>query len=103
MKAEKRDFSTFMLNLIDFMSFGFGLYRNGVCDERIKNEYKLVNDSEIYGITKKKASEILGISVRQFDRYVKQGKILKGKKFRNKTLLYWDENYIRHIKTSISS
>lgn len=103
MKSSENSFKTFMLNLIDFLSFGFGLYRKGVCDERIKNEYKLVNDSEIYGITKREASNILGISVRQFDRYVKQGKILKGKKFRNKTSLYWDENYIRHLKTPLSS
>lgn len=73
---------------------------NGTCDKPIKNGFMIADDCKIYGINKQQASEILGISVRQFDRYVKQGKILKGKKFRNKTTLFWNESYIRHIKTT---
>ena len=90
-------------NVIKFLRFGFKIYESGVCDKPIENEFKVVDSREIYGITKTEASDILGISVRQFDRYVAKGKIQKGRKFRNKTALYWDESYIRHIKTSIVS
>lgn len=97
MKAEKRDFSTFMLNLIDFMSFGFGLYRKGVCDERIKNEYKLVENCETRGYTKKEASKMLNISDRQFDRRIRKGEIPKGRKYKGFTELFWDKDTIDNM------
>lgn len=88
-------------NILKFLTFGLKIYSEGVCDEPIKNDFKLVDDREIYGITKQEAANILGISVRQFDRDIKAGKIPKGKKFRNKTNLFWDENQIRHLSTSL--
>lgn len=88
-------------NILKFVTFGLKMYSEGVCDAPIKNEFKLAEDREIYGITKQEASDILGISVRQFDRDIKAGKIPKGRKFRNKTNLFWDENEIRHLKTSV--
>lgn len=86
-------------NILKYLTFGFKLYESGVCDEPIKNDFKLADDREIYGITKQEAANILGISVRQFDRDIKAGKIPKGRKFRNKTNLFWDENEIRHLLT----
>lgn len=87
-------------NVLKFLTFGLKMYSDGVCDKPIENEFKLVDEREIYGITKQEASEILGISVRQFDRNIKAGKIPAGRKYRNKIKLYWDENQIRHLKTS---
>lgn len=81
-------------NIIDFLSFGIRLYRNGVCDERIKNDYKLLQNSETKGYTKKEASKMLNISERQFDRRVKKGEIPEGKKYRGYTELFWDRKTI---------
>lgn len=80
--------------MLDYLTFGFKLYINGVCDEPIKNEYKLANSREMYGYTKKEASDLLGISVRQFDRKIRSGKIHNGRKIRGITTLYWDKEYI---------
>ena len=87
-------------NILKYLTFGFKLYEQGTCDAPIKNDFKLADDREIYGINKQEAANILGISVRQFDRDIKAGKIPKGRKFRNKTNLFWDENEIRHLSTS---
>jgi len=95
------DFKIFMRNTIKFLTFGFKMYEQGVCDKPIEGDFKLVDSREMYGLTKREASDLLGVSVRQFDRYVRQGKIQKGRKFRNKTNLFWDENYIRHLSTSL--
>lgn len=99
--ADKSDFKVFMRNAIKFLTFGFKMYEQGVCDKPIEGDFKLVDSREMYGLTKQEASDLLGLSVRQFDRYVRQGKIQKGRKFRNKTNLFWDENYIRHLSTSL--
>lgn len=88
------DLRTFLLNTFDFLEFGFGLYRRGVCDSRIKNNYKLEQNSEIHGYTKKKASNLLGLSERQFDRRIKKGELPEGKKVRNYTTLFWNKDYI---------
>lgn len=88
------DLKNFVLNAIDFLEFGFGLYRKGVCDKRIKNNYHLDENSEIRGYTKQEASKLLGLSVRQFDRRVAKGQIVKGKKVRDYTTLFWNKDYI---------
>lgn len=88
------DLRTFLLNTFDFLEFGFGLYRRGVCEKRIKNNYHLDENSEIHGYTKKEASRLLGMSERQFDRNIKAGKLAKGKKVRNYTTLFWKKDYI---------
>ena len=90
-------------NILNYIAFGLKMYEDGVCDAPIKNAYKLEKDSEIYGITKRDAANMLNLSVRQFDRYVKAGIIQKGKKYRNKINLYWDEGYIRQVKTRLFS
>lgn len=94
MRNSSDSLKTFVLNAIDFMSFGFGLYRKGVCDERIKNEYKLVENCEIRGYTKKEASKMLNISDRQFDRRIRKGEIPKGRKYKGFTELFWDKDTI---------
>lgn len=85
---------TLFNNIIDFLLFGFKLYRKGTCDKRMQGEYNYVENSEIRGYTKSEASKVLGISERQFDRRIKQGKYEKGRKYRNVTTLYWDKEYI---------
>lgn len=88
------DLRTFLLNAFDFLEFGFGLYRRGVCDKRIKNNYHLDETSEIHGYTKKEASTLLGLSERQFDRRIKNGELPAGKKVRNYTTLFWNKDLI---------
>lgn len=85
---------TLVLNTIDFLTFGFNLYRRGVCDERIKSEYRLTENSEKHGYSKEEAAKMTGLSVRQFDRRVQQGKIARGRKVRGFTTLFWDKDYI---------
>lgn len=85
---------SFVNNVIDFLMFGCKLYKKGVCDKRMDGEYNYAENSEIRGYTKAEASKILGISERQFDRRIKQGKYMKGKKYRNIMTLYWDKKYI---------
>lgn len=84
----------FINNCIDFLFFGAKLYRKGVCDKPMKGEYNYVDISENKGYTKEEASNVLGISERQFDRRVKQGKYIKGRKYRGISNLYWDKEYI---------
>lgn len=91
------NFKTFLNNFIDFLFFGAKLYRKGTCDKRMQGEYNYVENSEIRGYTKSEAANVLGISVRQFDRRVKQGKYIKGHKYRNITNLYWDKKYIDNL------
>ncbi len=90
-----------MLNTIDFLSFGFSLYKKGVCDNRIEGEYSLIQKNGLKGYTKKEAAEVLNLSVRQFDRKIKQGDIVKGKKYRNVTHLFWDKEYIDNLSKKI--
>lgn len=66
--TEKSEFKIFMRNAIKYLTFGFRMYENGVCDQPIKGDFKLVDSREMYGYTKKEASDLLGLSVRQFDR-----------------------------------
>jgi len=76
------------------------MYEQGVCDEPIKKEFKLVDSAEMYGYTKKEASNLLGLSVRQFDRHIKSGNIPKGRKIRNLTALRWDKQTIDKLSAS---
>lgn len=92
--AEKSEFKVFMRNAIKYLTFGFGLYQQGVCDQPIKGDFKLVDSREMYGYTKKEASDLLGLSVRQFDRKIRKGDIRNGRKIRGITALYWDKDYI---------
>lgn len=92
--AENSDFKIFMRNTIKFLTFGFKMYENGVCDQPIKGDFKLVDSREMYGYTKKEASDLLGLSVRQFDRKIRKGEIRNGRKIRGITTLYWDKDYI---------
>lgn len=91
------DFKTFLNNLIDFIFFGLKLYRKGTCDKPMKGEYHYTSYSETKGYTRNEAANVLGISVRQFDRCVKQGKYVKGRKYCNVTSLYWDKEYIDNL------
>ena len=93
------DFKIFMRNAIKFLTFGFKLYEQGVCDAPIKDEFRLVNPRQTYGYTKKEASELLGISVRQFDRKIRKGEIRNGRKIRGFTALYWDADYIDRLSS----
>lgn len=88
---------TLLNNIIDFFLFGFKLYRKGTCDKRMDGEFNYTENSEIRGYTKAEASKVLGISERQFDRRIKQGKCVKGRKYRNITTLYWDKEYIDNM------
>jgi len=83
-----------MKNAIKYLSFGFKMYESGVCDQPIKGDFKLVDSREMYGYTKKEASDLLGLSVRQFDRKIRKGEIRNGRKIRGITSLYWDKDYI---------
>lgn len=62
--------------------------------KKIKNDYHLDKNSEIYGYTKEEASKLLGLSTRQFDRRIAKGELHKGKKIRDFTTLFWDKDYI---------
>lgn len=75
------------------------MYEQGVCDEPINNDFKLVDSREMYGYTKKEASNLLGLSVRQFDRKIRKGEIHNGRKIRGITALYWDKDYIDKLST----
>lgn len=91
------NFKIFILNVIAFLMFGFGLYQAGTCDQTINGRYLLVNNSQKLGYTKIEAAEMCGVSVRQFDRWVRQGKLPKGMKVRNQTTLYWDSELIDRL------
>lgn len=97
MTNSNQQIKTLVLNVIKYLRFGFKLYENGVCDEPIRNEFKLVNNTEMYGYTKKEASDLLGLSVRHFDRLVTKGELPEGKKIRGKTTLFWDKTYIDRL------
>ena len=92
--AQHSEFKVFMRNAIKYLTFGFRMYENGVCDQPIKGDFKLVDSREMYGYTKKEASDLLGLSVRQFDRKIRKGEIRNGRKIRGITALYWDKDYI---------
>ena len=81
-------------NILKYVKFGFDMYIVGVCDQPIKGDFKLVDSREMYGYTKKEASDLLGLSVRQFDRKIRKGEIHNGRKIRGITALYWDKDYI---------
>lgn len=66
MMADTSDFKIFMRNTIKFLTFGFKMYEKGVCDKPIEGDFKLVDSREMYGLTKQEASDLLGVSVRQF-------------------------------------
>jgi hypothetical protein len=91
------NFKTFLLNVVDYIAFGLGLVKRGVCDERIKSEYKLMDPSEIHGYTKAEASKMLNLSTRQFDRRISKGYIKKGRKYQGFKNLYWDKDYIDNM------
>ena len=93
----KNNFKIFIINLIAFLMFGFSLYQAGTCDQNINGRYLLVNNSQKAGYTKVEAAEMCGVSVRQFDRWVKQGKLPQGMKVRNQTTLYWDQKLIDRL------
>lgn len=97
--ADKSEFKVFMRNTIKFLTFGFKMYEKGVCDKPIEGDFKLVNSREMYGYTKKEASDLLGLSVRQFDRKIRKGDIRNGRKIRGITALYWDKDYIDKLST----
>lgn len=86
-------------NILDFIDFGIKLYKSGICDKRIDGVYKLVKTSEIKGYTKQEAFKILGLSVRQFDRKISKGFILKGSKTKGDSKLYWDKKYIDRLSS----
>lgn len=88
------NFRTFLNNFIDFFFFGAKLYRKGTCDKPMDGEYHYDENSENKGYTRQEAARVLGISVRQFDRRIQQGKYEKGRKYRGITNLYWDKKYI---------
>lgn len=94
MTNSNTDFKVFIKNAIKYLSFGFKMYENGLCDQPIKGDFKLVDSREMYGYTKKEASDLLGLSVRQFDRKIRKGDIRNGRKIRGITALYWDKDYI---------
>jgi len=94
MTNSNTDFKVFIKNAIKYLSFGFKMYESGVCDQPIKGDFKLVDSREMYGYTKKEASDLLGLSVRQFDRKIRKGEIRNGRKIRGITSLYWDKDYI---------
>lgn len=60
MTNSNTDFKVFIKNAIKYLSFGFKMYENGVCDQPIKGDFKLVDSREMYGYTKKEASDLLG-------------------------------------------
>lgn len=95
------NFKTFLLNVVDYIAFGLGLVKRGVCDERIKSEYKLMDSSEIRGYTKDEASKMLNLSTRQFDRRINKGYIKKGRKYQGFKNLYWDKDYIDNMSKMI--
>ncbi len=78
-----------MLNTIDFLSFGFSLYKKGICDKRIEGEYVYKEKENPKGYTKGEAAAVLGISERQFDRKIQKGQIPKGTKYKGFTQLFW--------------
>ena len=94
MTSSNTDFKVFIKNVIKYLSFGFKMYENGLCDQPIKGDFKLVDSCEMYGYTKKEASDLLGLSVRQFDRKIRKGDFRNGRKIRGITALYWDKDYI---------
>ena len=96
---ENSDFKIFMRNTIKFLTFGFKMYEQGVCDEPIEGDFKLIDSREMYGYNKKEASDLLGLSVRQFDRKIRKGDIRNGRKIRGITALYWDKDYIDKLSS----
>lgn len=103
MTNSNTNFKTFILNVVDYLTFGLSLIRRGVCDNRIKGEYKLVENCEIRGYTKTEASNMLHLSVRQFDRRVKKGFLPKGRKYQGDKSLYWDKEYIDRMSTVLNT
>ena len=101
MTNSNTNFKTFLLNVIDYFMFGFGLVKQGVCDKRIDGEYKLVENCENKGYTKEEASNLLDMSVRQFDRRVKAGYLPAGKKYRDDKHLYWDKKFINNMSVKV--
>ena len=99
MPQQKSDFKIFMRNTIKFLTFGFKMYEQGVCDKPIEGSFKLVNPRQEYGYTKKEASKLLNLSVRQFDRLIRKGEIPNGSKIRGITSLYWDKSYIDKLSS----
>lgn len=90
-------FKVFLNNFIDFLFFGAKLYRKGTCDKPMHGDYHYTDPSETKGYTRQEAANVLGISVRQFDRRVQQGKYVKGRKYRDFTSLYWEKEYIDNL------
>lgn len=101
MTNSNTDFKIFLLNTIDYLMFGFNMIRNGVCDKRINGVYKLIENCENKGYTKEEASNLLNMSVRQFDRRVKSGYLPEGKKYRDDKRLYWDKKFINNMSVKI--
>lgn len=94
---EEEPFKILLHNIVNYISFGISLYKKGICDKIIKGKYTLLGNSEIFGYTKEEAANMCNLSVRQFDRKIKQGKLPKGKKVKNYTSLFWDKDLIDKV------
>lgn len=94
MTNSNTSFKIFVSNIIDFLTFGFQLFRKGICDKRINGEYSLSENCENQYYTKEEASKMLQLSVRQFDRRVKQGLLPKGQRLEKSNRLFWNKSYI---------
>ena len=101
MNTQKDRLRTFIDNLMGFLNFGHGLFRRGVCDKPMDGAYKYVDSCETKGYNKEKASEMLNLSVRQFDRRVSKGLIAKGRKYKDDPRLYWDKAYIDRMSDTL--
>lgn len=101
MDIQKSSFRIFVDNLMVFLNFGHKLFRRGVCDKPMEGAYKYVDPCETKGYNKEKASEMLNLSVRQFDRRVSKGLIAKGRKFKGDPRLYWDKAYIDRMSDTV--
>lgn len=95
------NFKVFLLNVFDYLCFGFDLIRKGICDNRIKGTYFLNETCKNLGYTKTEAANLLKLSVRQFDRRVKQGFLPKGRKYQGFKSLYWDKEYIDNMSHKV--
>lgn len=94
---EQPSTKTLINNIWSFLSFGKKLYDRGICDKPMNGAYNYTETCETKGYNKEEASNLLGLSVRQFDRRIKFGLINKGRKYRDDSRLYWDKAYINRL------
>lgn len=100
MTNSNSNFKTFILNVIDFLSFGFSLCYKGACDKRIRGKYNLSENCENQYYTKEEASKRLQLSVRQFDRRVKQGLLPEGQRLEKSNKLFWNKSFIDKVSNT---